>query len=238
MVYSPALPLRLGEDSEAAGLCKEPRAATRFQGRGKEGQARGRVRSGFHHLGVGAPGSLAPGPCTFLPGAGWDAGRNLGGLQGEADCPAAASHTGGPGIVQHHPARGVRAGEQQPPQVTEGGSPGRSSPAASPEWAADLELGWGVGRAQGGDPERHLPLGPANCSTCSAPQVTFHRADGTRLCQAGTAPWPCPHREGVLFKCPCRGFCQAQGLLGRAGQKEEAGEVTWSRRHRKIDASG
>lgn len=24
--------------------------------------------------------------------------------------------------------------------------------SASPEWAADLELGWGVGRAQGGVP--------------------------------------------------------------------------------------
>lgn len=57
-----ALPLcvpSLGEDSEAARLCKEPRAATLCQGRGKEGGERD--RPGFHHL---------RGPCTFFPLAG------------------------------------------------------------------------------------------------------------------------------------------------------------------------
>lgn len=206
------------------------------EGEGRAGPGEGQVRVSPPRGG----GPWLPGPWPLhLPPWGWlgcweEPGRTAGRgrlpsrslpHRGPRDCPAPSS--------EGREGRGTAA-----PQVTEGGSPGRSSPAASPEWAADLELGWGVGRAQGGDPERHLPLGPANCSTCSAPQVTLHRADGTRLCQAGTAPWPCPHREGVLFKCPCRGFCQAQGLLGRAGQKEEAGEVTWSRRHRKIDASG
>lgn len=93
MVSSPALPLRLGEDSEAAGLCKEPGAATRFQGRGKEGQARGRVRSGFHHLGVRAPGSLAPAPSSLglagMLGGSWEdwRQRQTGGAGGGAAPP-------------------------------------------------------------------------------------------------------------------------------------------------------
>ena len=132
------------------------------EGEGRAGPGEGQVR-------VSPPrgeGPWVPGPCTFLPGAGWDAGRKLGGLETEAEwggggrgCPAAASHTGALGRVQHRPARSMKAGGQQAPRGTAAPPGDREahladgfSPSASPEWAADLELGRGVGRAQGGVP--------------------------------------------------------------------------------------
>lgn len=160
-------------------------------------------------------GPLAPWP-LHLPPWGWlgyweepgrtaGRGRLLGRSlphKGPRDCPALSS-------------KGLEGRGTAAPRVTEGGPPGWSSPAASPEWAGDLELGWGVGRAQGGDPERRLPLGPANCSTCSAPQVTFHRSDEARLCQAGTALRPLPPQGGRPLQMPLQRVLPSPGAAGQ-----------------------
>ena len=134
MVASPALPLRrataLGEDREATGLCKEPRAATRCQGKGKEGRVRGRSGRGFTTLGLGGPGSQAPAP-SFLPPRWLGSWEELGwaGGRGRPDGrvrPTPPSHRG-PGEGPAPRAGGMRAGGQQACriQVTGGRCPGR-----------------------------------------------------------------------------------------------------------------
>lgn len=188
MVASQALP-RWVKIAGPQGYAKSP-GLPPVPGEGEGRAGRGRVRSGFHHL---------PGPCTFLPPTDWipGGGTRLG-------WRPRASRWAGPapphppteplGGGQGCPARGVRAGGQQLPPPVQVRCPGKPTwprkvlTAAFPERAS--EAGAGSEWARDGGSREVPPQRSANCSTRSAPQVTFHRGDRTRLCRVGPAPRP------------------------------------------------
>lgn len=203
------------------------------EGEGRAGHER--VRSGFHHLGVGGPG--LPGPCTFLPPSrclgsweevSWAGGR---GRPGGRVRPTPPSHRGpGPGKGPAPWAAGMRAGGQRACriQVTGGRSPGRwgSQPQVSlnrPQTRSRGGQGTGWRLRRGVSPAVSQPLNLL-CSPGDIPP----------RCQ-GQAAWG---RDGPTAPAPIRmvgWLLPSNALVGGSAnprscwaglQKEQSGEAT------------